>query len=257
MAKLTKNLRIVLPILLAGVLLIGCEARQENNAQKNTVSTDKANKVVQNSDPKALAIADSVIEAMGGAQAWEETKVIRWNFFGRRTHTWDKEQGRDRISIPGQNMEITLDLKSKEGTVVKNGEPLTQPDSVQKYLETGYSMWVNDSYWLVMPFKLKDPGVSLGYMGLDTTRVGTPAHKLKLTFGDVGMTPENKYHVYVDTTDHLIKQWAYFSKASDDTARFVLPWKDYNRYGNILLSGNRGSNTLSDIEVLEEWPYKQ
>lgn len=252
-----KKLRVALSIMLVGALLLGCQSKQRGNSKDDSVSADTANTLALNSDPKAMTIADSVIKAMGGSKAWEQTKIIRWNFFGRRTHTWDKQQNRDHISIPGQNMEIILDLKSKEGTVVKNGEPLTQPDSVQKHLEKAYAMWVNDSYWLVMPFKLQDPGTTLEYMGTDTTKSGRPAYKLKLTFGDVGMTPENKYHVYVDTTDYLVKQWAYFPKASDDTARFVLPWKDYKQHGDILLSGNRGQNTLSDIEVLEKWPFDE
>ena len=37
------------------------------------------------SDEKAIALADEVMEAMGGRKNWDATRYIRWNFFGRRT----------------------------------------------------------------------------------------------------------------------------------------------------------------------------
>jgi hypothetical protein len=38
---------------------------------------------------------------------------------------------------------------------------------------------------------------------------------LQLTFNAVGVTPENKYWLYVDKEDHLIKQWAYYQNFKD------------------------------------------
>ena len=34
------------------------------------------------SDAKAVAIADQVMEAMGGRKAWDATRYITWNFLG-------------------------------------------------------------------------------------------------------------------------------------------------------------------------------
>ncbi len=34
------------------------------------------------SDPKAVEIADQVMQAMGGRKAWDNTHYISWNFFG-------------------------------------------------------------------------------------------------------------------------------------------------------------------------------
>jgi hypothetical protein len=206
------------------------------------------------SDSQAMAIADSVMKALGGYENWAQTEVISWNFFGQRTHTWNKAEGTDRIEIPGQNMVIDFDINTKQGTVTKNGEELSTPDSLKKYLQQGYEMWANDSYWLVMPYKLKDNGLTLKYMGTDSMQTGDPAYKLKLTFENVGVTPDNMYYVYVDTTDYMVRQWAYFPEAGMEKPGFVLPWEDYRKYGNIMLSGNRGENTLSDIQVMESAP---
>jgi hypothetical protein len=32
--------------------------------------------------------------------------------------------------------------------------------------------WINDAYWLVMPWKLQDPGVTLSYVKTDTLQMG-------------------------------------------------------------------------------------
>lgn len=251
--------KITVALICALFLIAAC---QENSDQTEFNDRKVENTAAEgfnadSSDAKAIAIADSVMQAMGGRQQWDDTKIISWNFFGRRTHTWDKNSGKDRLEIPDQNLVIQFDTETKEGWVMKNGEELSQPDSVAKYLQQGYQMWVNDAYWLVMPYKLKDSGVTLNYMGMDSTQSGMSAHKLKLTFENIGLTPDNMYHVYVDTVDHLVRQWAFFPEAIMDKPQFILPWDDYREYGDIMLSGNRGQYTLSDIQVMDEWPFDE
>lgn len=206
------------------------------------------------SDEKAIRIADEVMEAMGGRKNWDDTRFIAWNFFGRRWLLWDKHSGDIRIESPSDSMVYLLNAFNDSGSVMKKGEELTHPDSLNKYLERGKAIWINDSYWLVMPFKLKDSGVTLQYLREDTTQVGKTADVLQLTFKEVGNTPENKYLVYADKETHLITQWDYYQKASDEKERFSLPWLDYKRYGNILLSGDRGGRHLTDIAVYENVP---
>ncbi|MEJ2086172.1 MAG: hypothetical protein P8Y44_10915, partial [Acidobacteriota bacterium] len=38
------------------------------------------------SDDEAIVIADQVMEALGGRKAWDDTRYLTWNFFGRRRH---------------------------------------------------------------------------------------------------------------------------------------------------------------------------
>ena len=151
-------------------------------------------------------------------------------------------------------MVIALDMNDMSGKVWKSGEEMSQADSVSKYLEQGKRIWINDSYWLVMPFKLKDSGVTLTYIGEDTTQTGVKADVMRLTFENVGVTPQNAYEVWVDYDDKLIQQWAYFSDAQNDEPNFVLPWTDYKKYGDIMLSGERGERDLTDIKVMKKAP---
>ncbi|MCP4202801.1 MAG: hypothetical protein GY769_12815, partial [bacterium] len=49
------------------------------------------------SDAEAIAIADRVMERLGGRQAWDATRVVTWKFFGDRFHVWDRHTGDVRI----------------------------------------------------------------------------------------------------------------------------------------------------------------
>lgn len=199
-------------------------------------------------------LADQVMNSMGGRETWDKSRVFYWNFFGARTLLWDKANNRVRIHMPASDMTIALDMSDMSGKVWRSGEKLTDEDSVKKYLQRGRDIWINDSYWLFMPFKLKDSGVTLKYAREDTTRSGIKSDVLRLTFDNVGVTPENAYEVWVDIDDKLVKQWAWYKDAGQKDPNFVLPWTDYKEYKGLMLSGERGERDLTDIQVLDQVP---
>jgi len=191
---------------------------------------------------------------MGGAKNWDKTRYLQWNFFGRRMWYWDKKTGNVRCEIPEQGTRIAMNINDKSGNVFAHDVIQTHADSLEKFLEMGYRMWINDSYWLVMPFKLQDPGTTIKYQGQKSNAKGAICEILELTFSDVGVTPDNKYLVYVDLKSNLIVQWDYFREYSDAEPRMSTPWTGYNTYDNILLSGGRGKRGLSDIAVYKKLP---
>ena len=205
------------------------------------------------SDAKAIQIADEVMQAMGGRQHWDDTHYIVWNFFGRRKLFWDKYTGDVRIES-GKDIYL-VNINHNIGQIKMGAEVLTNPDSIKKYVERGVSIWINDSYWLLMPFKLKDSGVTLKYLGEQASPEGKPTDVLQMTFENVGRTPDNKYKVYVDKETHLVSQWEYFQKYTDEKPGMSTPWGNYQEYGKIKLSGDRGTNRqLSEIAVYSEIP---
>lgn len=205
------------------------------------------------SDAKAIQIADEVMRAMGGRKNWDETQYVAWNFFGRRMLLWNRYSGDVRIEV--DSMIYLVNVQTNTGKVKRGNEVLSQPDSIKKYVERGISTWINDSYWLLMPFKLKDSGVTLKYIGEQNDAAGKPTDVLQLTFQNVGRTPENKYWVYVDKTARLVTQWEYFLKYTDEKPNIMTPWANYKKYGGIMLSGDRGNNRqLSDIAVFSAVP---
>jgi len=247
--------------LLVCLFLLGCQ-----QSQKTPSTVESTGEQVQignpaapgfdsdNSDQQAIDIADQVMEAMGGRANWDKTRMICWTFFGFRQLIWDKWEGNVRIDVPRDDLTILMNIHDNNGRVKKGGEEMTNPDSLRKYLERGKGIWINDSYWLVMPYKLKDSGVTLKYLGEENTEDGRSADVLGLTFNDVGNTPQNRYKVCVDKESRLVLQWEFFRNAEDDSSSFITPWKDYSTYGKILLSGNRGERELSDIRVWDSLP---
>ncbi|MGB3588676.1 MAG: DUF6503 family protein [Tunicatimonas sp.] len=251
-----------LAFLLAPFLFIACQPGQTSEEQTTEINgaglayanppADGFNEA--GSDEKAIAIADSVMQAMGGRKAWDTTHYVAWNFFGSRSLLWDKQSGDVRIEVPRDSAIYLINVNSDKGKVAMGGKEITNADSVAKFVEQGKSIWINDSYWLFMPFKLKDSGVTLTYAGEDTIQGGDRAEVLELRFENVGVTPQNKYRVYVDPTDYMVEQWAYYPTVEMDTPRFITPWAEYEKYGSIMLGGDRGERDITDIEVMESVP---
>lgn len=248
-------------LLLLAIALWGCQPSPPESASGQEEEPDvvEANPPARGfnataSDERAISIADSAMLAMGGRRAWNNTHYLQWTFFGRRTLLWDKFTGDVRIEIPADSTIYIVNIRNLSGKAMEKGQVVENPDTLEARMGLAKSIWINDSYWLVMPFKLKDSGVTLKYLGQEITQAGEAAYKLQLTFEKVGDTPENKYHVYVDTNSYLVRQWAYFSKAGDEKPGFISPWDDYRQYGKILLSSSRGERGMSNIKVSEEAP---
>ncbi len=213
---------------------------------------------LQGSDPEAIALADRVMEALGGRAAWNDTRFITWNFFGRRRHLWDKQTGDVRIEgtdrDSGEPYLILMNLTTLDGRAWIDGVEVTDPDKRAELLDLGEATWINDSYWMFMPYKLKDSGVTLRYLGREQMLDGRPAEVLELTFEAVGRTPENRYRIYVAEDSGLVEQWDYFRRADDEQPQLKTPWHDWRRYGDILLSADRGDRGHTDIAVFESLP---
>ena len=213
------------------------------------------------SDPKAIAVADSVVAAHGGRAAYDASRFLRWNFFGARTLFWDKTEQRVRIEVPQKNTVYLLHYGGPEpaGRVRIRGDEVTHPDSLAMHLGRANSMFINDSYWLVHQFKLKDSGVTLKYvepMRLDP-QANRPCHVLDLTFEGVGDTPQNKYRLFVDGTTYRINTWQFFRTAADTEPAMETPWRGYRPYGGLWLSGDRGGRfQLGEIAVSDRMPER-
>jgi hypothetical protein len=195
----------------------------------------------------AVAIADRVMHALGGPEAWNDTRYLRFDFAVERegktvvsrSHTWDKWTGRYRLEAKtkeGDPYTVLMNINTKEGSAWLKGKRLAGEEE-KKYLEQAYATWVNDTYWLLMPYKMRDPGVILAMDGEE--KKGNDAwDKVALTFDGVGLTPKDKYWVYVNRETGLVDKWEYILKGGPGPATPYL-WKGWVRYGKILLAGDR------------------
>jgi hypothetical protein len=214
-------------------------------------------------EEQAAAIAQEVEEA-NGIEAWQNTRGVRFVFAGFRLHHWDKFTGDHRIdgrNRDGETFVVIQNLNTREGVALRNGQP-AEGEELAELLETGYSAWINDTYWLLFQFKLRDPGVNLTYDGEEM--VGDQVYdKLHLTFENVGLTPGDAYWAYVHRDTRRIDRWAFHLESfEEDQEPSVWDWTDYADYNGVQLSSTRtllGSDperqlTLTNIELMEAMP---
>ena len=163
-------------LLMSFSILYSCNNKSGNDS--NTEDPQDENPAAEGfnaevSDQKAIDIADEVMQAMGGRKNWDNERYFKWNFFGARTLWWDKLKGDVRIQMHNSDStKILVNINDGSGKIFLNGRESSDTDSLSKYLERGKGIWINDAYWLFMPFKLKDSGVTLNYIGEDTTQTG-------------------------------------------------------------------------------------
>ncbi len=203
------------------------------------------------------------MDAMGGQDAWDNTRHLSWNFMGRgRLHHWDKWTGNVRIeTAAGQNRQgeptpttLTLmNINTREGRAWVDGEEVFG-EQLDERLDGGWRAWVNDAYWMFMPYKLLDPGVNLTYVGEDIMEDDREADVLQLTFESVGVTPDNRYLVYVARDSGLVEQWSWFASRDQAEPGFTRPWADWERFGDIMIATDHGFGAEWDIAVHDSLP---
>lgn len=163
-------------------------------------------------DAKAQALLDKVIAAHGGMQAWDNltdmtftiTQVVlgsRGEVTGARVSLYCmKRYGKVRVeTITGKGL-LVQGFDGQKPWVTLAGRPDTSDEALKRAHFQSANWW----YWMGIPFKLKDPGVTLRHKGTATFR-GKPADVLEVTFRQgVGKT-NDRYTYYIDPqTYHIL-----------------------------------------------------
>jgi len=241
-------MRIFIIIFSTLILFSSCK----DSSQKSSLSDIEINIEKGHADSKSEIWANRILSAMGGEEKWENTNYLSWTFFGSRKLLWDKKNSRVRIENPRDTSLYLVDLQTLKGKYYKNGIEVTDTTIVNSKMNQAKSIWINDSYWLVMPFKLRDKGVILKYLREDTITSNVSATVLELTFDNVGNTPNNKYEVYIDHTDNLIKKWSFFKSADQSSPPRSWPWDNYQDFNGLLLSTDRSDKSgLSEVKAYQ------
>ena len=229
------RVQIVTGSLLAGLFLFAADAR----------------------DPKAVEIAQDIQKAMGGQEAWNAARFVRFDFKvniggetkADRSHLWDKQTGRYRLDqkmdqkMDHKNRVVLMNLANKQGTVYVDGKKLEGPEAA-KATEAAYGAYINDFYWLAMPWKWLDEGVNLKYLG-KKAQSGENCDVVELTFGKVGLTPGDRYQAFVSPKSHLMTHWEYTLQSGDKGS---WDWK-YTETGGVKLASNHTSPPDKSINM--------
>lgn len=136
--------------------------------------------------PEAEALAHKMLHAIN-SPAYEQTRYLEWSFAGGKHHyIWDKEH--NAVEVIWDDFVVQLNLNAyPKSSVLKKGVALGGA-SKKKAIEKAVAFFNNDSFWLVAPFKVFDPGTERRIVKL---KDGSPS--LLVTYTTGGSTPGDSY----------------------------------------------------------------
>ncbi|MDP9004063.1 MAG: hypothetical protein M3N12_04655 [Verrucomicrobiota bacterium] len=189
-------------------------------------------------------MATDLWKACGG-ESWGKVKELRFTFAveseGKTVfsaqHVWNVAAGTDEVTWKdkqGQDHHVTANLV----------KPATDGDE-----KTAYARWVNDSYWLMAPLKIRDKGVKVEAGGPKELS-GVTCETLKLSFEQVGLTPTDQYVFYLDPQTKMPSAWDYIPKTGDG---LQATWEKWQTFGGLKIATEHNLKgktiKLADIKV--------
>jgi hypothetical protein len=201
------------------------------------------------SDADVTRVHARMMSAIAPDGGWDRARYLEFDWAVYRTpddppvvrsHRWDRFQGRARAEYdtPDGRLVAVFDTDDPEGgTAWLDGEEL-EGDRAREVLRGAYRSHINDSYWLIMPYKWTDPGVHLRYLGEETDEDGRRWEVVELSFDPgTGLTPQNLYRAFVNPESGRMERWQHFSNAEAEPS--TSEWVDWRRVGPIELAENR------------------
>jgi hypothetical protein len=192
-------------------------------------------------------MATDLWKASGG-ENWSKVKEIDFTFAveqeGKQLfsaqHHWNVAAGTDAVKWKdkqGADHNVTVEL----ATPPKEGEG-----------KDAYARWVNDSYWLLAPLKIRDQGVKVEDGGPKDLN-GANCETLKLSFEQVGLTPTDHYVFYLDPQTKLPRAWDYMPQSGQG---MQATWEKFQTFGGLSLATEHNFNgktiRLADIKVVTQ-----
>jgi hypothetical protein len=130
--------------------------------------------------------------------AWRQIKAITWVFYGKNTHIWDRTRQLAYVRYGEKEdlTEVLFETQSKRGIALRAGQRVTDAEEEKKLVQSGYSRWINDSFWLNPVATLRNPGVALG-------AVPDEPSSLLVRYGSGGVTPGDTYKLKLDANGRM------------------------------------------------------
>ncbi|CAM1368336.1 conserved hypothetical protein [Tenacibaculum litopenaei] len=149
------------------------------------------------SGPAADALAKKMLTALNH-QAYDSTRYVEWSFRGKHFYKWDKHNNTVDVSWNGNRVSLNT-LTPTKSNILANST--TKSD--QELIDYAEKIFNNDSFWLVAPYKVFEPGIERRLV----TYEGQEA--LLVTYTTGGSTPGDSYLWLLDATGkpYAYKMW--------------------------------------------------
>ncbi|MAN59665.1 MAG: hypothetical protein CMC08_07500 [Flavobacteriaceae bacterium] len=199
--------------LVSVLLFIACKDQTANTALEGT-----------RAQADTLSTAQLIAQNHGIAN-WDAVTELAFTFnVDRDTNHFE----RSWIWLPKQNRVTQItDKDTVTYTRSKVDSTLSRTDAA----------FINDSYWLLAPFKLVwDEGTEFSEeMAVVAPISKDTLNRLTISYvGDGGYTPGDAYDFFYDDT-HTIREWV-FRKGNDSIPSMVTTWEDYQEKDGLKLS---------------------
>ncbi len=242
------------------VAQMGCGSNAQENEMSAIATPARLEFDATQSDSAAIALADKVLQAAGGNEQLARVHQLSFQFSIKADsgvvsmwrHDWDRRNQRYRLSgalASGEQVLVYLNLRAQDGQAFMNGNPAPE-EELQALLAMAYSRFTSDTYWLLLPFKLKDAGARLEYRGVKQINA---AHYevLHLSFSDdVGLTPENEFEIFIDPATWEIRRWEFFEHPEAEAR--IAWWEKWQSFGGLRLATQRRLEESDRVLSFEE-----
>jgi len=204
--------------------------------------------------------------------AWEKARYFEFTFAVEKEgkivtafpQRYDRYTGDYRVSgrdPKGNDFLVIMNVNTRKGRAWVNGEEVTDA-RLGDSLTLGYRRFINDTYWLLMPLKMLDPGVHRSAEGERTDSCGHTWDVVKLSFDpNAGLTPNDQYWAWINRDTGLVDEWdmrLQSMKPEDPLLEVV--FHDFRRANGLLISTRREmrnknqSIRLDDLKVSSDVP---
>lgn len=118
--------------------------------------------------------------------AFDTISYLEWTAPGGQHYRWFKLH--DSVIVSYANIQVRLNLQSQRGPVFKDGHGVSSINpTAEEQCKRAYKLFCNDSFWLIAPYKVRDPGTKRSLVSSDDG----PA--LLVTYESGGVTPGDAY----------------------------------------------------------------
>lgn len=124
-------------------------------------------------------------------EAYNNTDYLEWTFKNRHHFKWNKTE--NTCIVFWKNHEVQLDLKDYSKSKALSSNVEQDGKQKEKLIKKAIGYFNNDSFWLVAPYKVFDPGTERRLVTVENGK-----KSLLVTYTSGGSTPGDSYLWHLD-----------------------------------------------------------